>query len=208
MRITCVAAVLIAAAGCSRSDDAIRRSDSTVAPPVSVDTAHVSIDTPVKVRDCGISASPILENDGIGQLKVGRKVADVRELCDVTSDGEELGSEGMKERVLTVNLAGTMVKALIDNDRVMRIAVTSPQIRTRDSLGVDTQLHTIADMRGARFVPGEDGVYGFVADHCGLSFRFSIPMRPPAGRDWTASAAKREHGAASVDRVLITSCAR
>lgn len=208
MRAFYLAAVVFVIAGCRRSDDSIRRSDSTVAPPVSVDTSHVVVDTSKNIPDCGITGTPTIENDGIGQLKVGRKVDDVRSLCEVLSDAEELGTEGMKERVLTVNVGGKTVKALIDRDRVMRIAVSSPGIRTRDSLGVDTPLHTLADMRGARFVPGEDGVYGFVADHCGLSFRFAIPMRPPAGRDWTADAAKREHGGASVNRVLITSCAR
>ena len=197
--------MVVAIAACSRSDDSIRRSDSTVAPPVSVDTSH---DTAAIIPDCGITGTPTIENDGIGQLEVGRKVDDVRSLCDVTSDAEEMGTEGMKERVLTVSVGGTPVKALVDRNRVMRIEVTSPRIRTRDSLGVDTPLHTLADMRGARFVPGEDGVYGFVADHCGLSFRFAIPMRPPTGRDWTADAAKREHGGVSVNRVLITSCAR
>ena len=208
MRALYLATVVIAISACRRSDDSIRRSDSTVTPPVSADTSHVAADTATHAPDCGITGSPTIENDGIGQLKVGRKVEDVRSLCEVTSDAEELGTEGMKERVLTVNVGGTAVKALIDRDRVMRIAVTSPKIRTRDSLGVDTPLHTLADMPGARFVPGEDGVYGFVADHCGLSFRFSIPMRPPTGRDWTADAAKDEHGGASVNRVLITSCAR
>jgi hypothetical protein len=208
VRTLYLAAVVVAIAACRRSDDSIRRSDSTVTPPVSVDTSHVAVDTADSVPDCGVTGTATIENDGIGQLKVGRKVDDVRSLCEVTSDAQELGTEGMKERVLTVNVGGTTVKALIDKDRVMRIAVSSPALRTRDSLGVDTPLHTLADKRGARFVPGEDGVYGFVADHCGLSFRFAIPMRPPTGRDWTADGAKREHGGASVNRVLITSCAR
>jgi hypothetical protein len=207
VRTFCVAAALIAVAGCGRSDDANRRSDSTVTPPVSVDTAHAP-DTLARVRDCGVTGTPIIENDGIGELKVGRKVADVRNLCDVTSDSREQGSEGMMERILVTNLAGIPVRALINNDRILRVSVSSAGIRTRDSLGVDTPLHTLADMRGARFVPGEDGVYGFVAEHCGLSFRFSIPLRPPTGSDWTAAAAKREHGDAAVTRVLITSCSR
>jgi len=191
-----------AVAGCGRSDNADRRGDTDVIPPVSVDSVEEIAKT------CGVSAKPVIENDGIGDLKVKRRVSEIRDLCDVTSDSEELGTEGMKERVLVTSIAGIPVESLISDDRVWRIAVKSPRIRTRDSLGVDTPLHTLADMGGARFVPGEDGVYGFVADHCGLSFRFSIPLRPPCGRDWTVEGAKREHGDAVVDRVLITSCAR
>ena len=208
MRIIFALAAIAIAAGCKGSENAGRRGDTTVTPPVSVDTARRSIDSVSQARNCGVTGIPVIENDGIGELKVGRKVSDIRNLCDVESDSEELGTEGMKERILVISFGGITVQALVSNDRVTRIAVTWPQVRTRDSLGVDTPLHTIADMRGARFVPGEDGVYGFVADHCGLSFRFSIPLRPPAGSDWTADAAKREHGDASVDRILITSCAR
>ena len=61
-------------------------------------------------------------------------------------------------------------------------------------------------MRGAQFAPGEDGVYGFAADHCGLSFRFSLPLRPPAGGQWTAAAIDKDHGDAVVDRVLVVRC--
>ena len=192
----------LAAAGCGRSDNADRRGDTDVIPPASIDSAEDIAKT------CGVNGAPVIENDGIGDLKVKRRVSEIRDLCEVTSDSEELGTEGMRERVLVTSIAGIPVESLINDDRVMRIAVNSPRIRTRDSLGVDTPLHTLADMRGARFVPGEDGVYGFVADHCGLSFRFSIPLRPPAGRDWTVQGAKREHSDAVVDRVLITSCSR
>lgn len=208
MKILCIAAVVITVAGCRRSDDFSRRSDSTITPPVSVDTGRPPADTVPIARNCGVTGAPTIENDGIGDLKVGRKVSDIRSLCEVTSDSEEMGTEGTKERILVTQIGGSLVQSLVDNDRIMRIAVTTPQIRTRDSLGVDTPLHTLAGMPGARLVPGEDGVYGFVGDHCGLSFRFSIPLRPPAGRDWTVDAATRAHGDAAVDRVLITRCAR
>ncbi|HEX6576487.1 MAG TPA: hypothetical protein VF042_16080 [Gemmatimonadaceae bacterium] len=208
MRHIFVLVTAIAVAGCGRSDSANRRSDTTVTPPVSVDTAHAPAESTAALPTCGITGVPVIESDGIGELKVGRKVEDIRNLCEVKSDSQEMGAEGMKERVLVTMIAGIPVQSLIDNDRVRRISVNTSRIRTRDSLGVDTQLHTLADMRGARFVPGEDGVYAFVADHCGLSFRFSVPMRPPTGRDWTAEAAKREHADAAVNRVLITGCSR
>jgi hypothetical protein len=208
VRVFVALAAIIIAAGCRRSENADRRGDTAVTPPVSIDTTRRLIDSLPQGRNCGVTGIPVIENDGIGELKVGRKVSDIRNLCDVKSDSEEPGTEGMKERILVTSFGGIAVQALVSNDRVTRISVTSPPVRTRDSLGVDTPLRMIADMRGARFVAGEDGVYAFVADHCGLSFRFSIPLRPPTGSDWTADAAKREHGEASVDRILITSCAR
>ena len=188
-------------AGCRKSDDdTARRSDTTVAPPVSV-----SPDT-VPALTCGITGNPVLTDNGIGDLKEGAKVADVRKSCEVVSDSEQQGSEGMKERVLEVRLGGETVQAIVNDDKIWRIQITSPRLTTSDSLGVDTPLHRIATMRGARFFPGEDGVYGFVANHCAMSFRFSVPLRPPRGGDWTAARIDSAHGDAAVDRVLITRC--
>jgi len=197
-----LAATLIAA-GCRKSDDAIRRGDTTVTPPVSVDTtAHPATLT------CGISGKPILADNGIGDLKVGVPVGVLKETCEVISDSEELGSEGMKERVIVARIAGESVRAVVTSDRVWRVEVTSPHFMTPDSLGVDTPLHRIATRRGARFFPGEDGVYGFVADHCGLSFRFTVPFRPPRGSQWTSQAIDSAHGDAAVNKVLVTECQR
>jgi len=133
-------------------------------------------------------------------------VAAVRQKCEVVSDSEQQGSEGMKERVLVVRVGGETVQAIVNDDKIWRIQVSSPALTTSDSLGVDTPLHRIAAMRGARFFPGEDGVYGFVANHCAMSFRFSVPLRPPRGGDWTAARIDSAHGDAAVNRVLITKC--
>ena len=112
------------------------------------------------------------------------------------------------ERVLALDILGEVVLATVENDKIGRIAVSTPRIRTSDSLGVDTPLRTIASLRGAQFFPGEDGVYAFVTSHCAMSFRFSLPLRPPAGGQWSAKAIAAEHGDAAVDRVLITKCRR
>ena len=150
----------------------------------------------------------MLSDDGIGELKPGSRVRDVKNLCDVLADTVQQSSEGTAEHVLVVSIGGDVVQASVDNDRIRRIEITSALYRTRDSLGVDTPLHRIARARGAKFLPGEDGVYGFTADHCGLSFRFSVPLRPPSARDWTAQAIDSAHGDATVDRVLVNRCQR
>jgi hypothetical protein len=203
VRLVFALAALAIAAGCRKSDDAGRRGDTTVAPPVLADTVPHA-----QAPDCGVKGKPVLADEGVGELKVGVSVAAVKQKCEVVSDSDEPGSEGTRERVVVARVGGDSVRAVVTNDRVWRVEITSPHIVTPDSLGVDTPLHAIAIRRGARFFPGEDGVYGFVADHCGLSFRFSIPLRPPRGSDWTRDAIDKAHGDAAVDKVLVTQCQR
>lgn len=204
MRILIAVAAVIVATGCRRADSIDRRGDTSVTPPVSVSGA----DTLHTVRNCGISGSVVLTDQGIGDLTEGKTVAAVRDACEVLHDTTERRAEGMMERVLTVRIAGDVVESIVGGDRIRRIEVASPRYRTEDSLGVDTPLRRIARTAGARFFPGEDGVYGFVPEHCGLSFRFSVPLRPPKARDWTAAAIDSAHGDATVDRVLVTRCQR
>ena len=204
MKIVFALAAIAIAVGCRRSDDAIRRDDTGVVPPVSV-----AADSPAAAsRDCGITGLPVVTDDGIGELKEGLSVADVKLRCDVVSDSEQQGTEGMMERVLVVRIGGEVVRAIVNDDKIFRIEISSPRFTTVDSLGVDAPLQRIARKRGARFFPGEGGVYGFIADHCGLSFRFSVPLRPPRGGNWTAAAIDSAHGDAAVDRVLVTRCQR
>jgi hypothetical protein len=204
VRIVFALAAIVIAAGCRNSDDAVRRGDTTVAPPLSVPA-----DSPAAAsKDCGITGTPVITDDGIGELKEGLSVTDAKARCDVISDSEELGTEGMTEHVLIVRIAGETVRAIVSDDRISRIEISSPRFATTDSLGVDTPLRRVAQKRGARFFPGEGGVYGFVADHCALSFRFSVPLRPPRGGNWTAQSIDSAHGDAAVDRVLVTRCQR
>jgi hypothetical protein len=194
-------AAMVIAAGCNRGDDAGRRSDtSVVTPPVGV--------SPSEALACGVTGNPVLTDQGIGDLKVGRPVAGVTTSCEVVSDSRERGAEGMMERVLVTRIAGEVVRSIVNDERIWRIELTSPRFTTSDSLGVDTPLRQIAARRGAGFFPGEGGVYGFLPDHCGLSFRFSIPLRPPKGGQWTARSIAMAHGDAAVDRILVTRCAQ
>lgn len=204
MKIHFALAAAFIAAACRKTDSAIRREDTSVIPPVSV-SADSSSAAP---QNCGISGLPVLTDNGIGELREGRSVDDIRKLCEVISDSEQQGPEGMKERVLVVRVGGETVQAIVNDDRIYRIEVSSPRLSTTDSLAVDTPLHRIAVARGARFLPGEDGVYGFVADHCAMSFRFSVPLRAPRGGDWTVTQIDSAHGDAAVDRILITKCRR
>ena len=204
MRIFHALAAIAVVTGCSRTEDFSRRDDTTVVPPVSV----VPDSSPLEpaALDCGISGLPVVTDNGIGDLKEGSRVADVKARCEVVTDSEQRGVEGMMERVLVVRIQGETVRAIVNNDRVWRIEISSSRYRTSDSLGVDTPLSRIAAKRGARFFPGEGGVYGFIADHCAMSFRFSVPLRPPRGGDWTAQSIAAAHPDAVVDRLLVTRC--
>ncbi len=196
---------ITASLACSRSGET---ADTTAAVP-SDSVVAVTPDTSLSAaKTCGVTGAARLNEDGIGELKRGRPVSEVVGLCEVISDGQQQGQEGMMERVVVLQIAGETVRSIVQNDRIDRIQINTPRFRTADSLGVDTPLSRIASMRGAQFAPGEDGVYGFSPEHCGLSFRFSLPWRPPAGGQWTAAAIAREHGTAAVNRVIVIPCRR
>jgi hypothetical protein len=203
VRIIFALAAIIVVAGCRRSDDEDRRGDTIVTPPVSVDSL-----ARVAALDCGSAGLPVMTDEGIGDLEVGRSVDELRATCEVISDANEQGSEGGQERVVVFRVDGQAVRTIVADEKIYRIEVLSPRVLTTDSLGVDTPLRTIATRPDARFLPGEDGVYGFLGEHCAMSFRFSVPLRPPRGSDWTAAAINAAHGDAAVDKVLITRCRR
>lgn len=211
MRKTIALALLSLAGGCKRVDSVDRRSDTSgVVSPVSASvhqsTAEQTDSGPVPSLACGVTSTSVITDEGIGDLKPGRPVSEVRKLCDVVGDAQQQGSEGQMERVLSVRVGSETIAATVVDDKVWRLDVRSPRFVTADSLGVDVPLHRIAKLRGAQFAPGEDGVYGFAAAHCGMSFRFSLPLRPPAGGQWTTKSIDRDHGDATVDRLLIRKC--
>ena len=199
-------AIIIAA--CARADDSAIGTDTVSGTTIdSAPSIPQGRDTAASLT-CGVTGTPVLTEQGIGELKQGRPAGEIAALCEVLSDSEQRGQEGSMERVMVLRIAGETIRAVVADGRIFRIQVSTPRFRTADSLGVDTPLRRIASMRGAQFAPGEDGVYGFSPDHCGLSFRFSLPWRPPAGGQWTAEAISREHGNAAVNRVIVIPCSR
>ncbi|MEO7369201.1 MAG: hypothetical protein ABIZ36_14690 [Gemmatimonadaceae bacterium] len=211
MRKTIALAFLSLAGGCRKADSYDRRSDTSgVVPPVRASVPEKTIaqtdSGPIVSLTCGVADNTMITDDGIGDLRPGRPVSEVRRLCDVISDAPQRGTEGQTERVLLIKIGGEMIAATIVDDKVWRLDLRTPHFMTADSLGIDVPLHRIAKLRGAQFAPGEDGVYGFAAAHCGMSFRFSLPLRPPRGGQWTTKAIDKDHGDAVVDRVLVRKC--
>jgi hypothetical protein len=186
-------------------------------PRRSLSTALALTDSgPPDAPTCGIVRSTKLTDQGVGDLQIGRPVAEVKRLCNVVNDYHRSSPDGQKERVVTIqtfslhpsvdSTDSEIFVAQVVNDRISRIEISTARFTTSDSLGVDTPLRRIARMRGAQFAPGEDGVYGFVGEHCGLSFRFSLPLRPPKGGEWTVASIDKDHGEAAVDRVIVKKC--
>jgi hypothetical protein len=127
-------------------------------------------DAETRAKDCGGPMPAILTDSGVGRFRVGMAVADVYAACTVLRDAEVTGHEGMAERRITVVLGSVSTTATVVDDRVWRIEIASPRLRTRDSLGVGS---SVGDLRaaGARLAIGDAGAFVLRSDHCGLSFQ-------------------------------------
>ena len=183
------ATALLISAGC---DDAEPRAETRVDPPGA---------------DCGAVAGNVQIQGGIGVLRPGATVADVRAGCAVARDTVEPGLEGMSVRTLLVALGADSVVAEIAADTVWRLRLTSTRFRTPAGFGVGTLAKELAAADGARVQIGEGEVYMVVAGECGVSYRI-------AGADFGAVAAARSReqalaelpDSARVDRILVWQC--
>jgi hypothetical protein len=109
-----------------------------------------------------------------------------------------LGNEGLPERRIAVVVGVDTIEATIDNNRVWRIEVETPRLRTADSLGVGTTASAL-NQRGATLAVGE-GVFAILPTHCGLSFQLNN-VNVAQGRSW-----RTIPDSARVSRVLVFGC--
>lgn len=158
-------------------------------------------------RSCGISAATLLTETGIGDLQIGQPVSRLAEECAVLSDTTVLGAEGMPARIVMVDLGRDTVPVEVSDDKVWRIALDDGAFQTADSLGVGTPLTDLLHFTGVHGMPGEDGFYVRVPDHCGLSFRLSNASSGFTASDWTAEMLRKLPPSARVERVLVFGCA-
>jgi hypothetical protein len=133
-------------------------------------TASASAPSSIKfpTSSCG---EEVITDEGIGELRIGATVESIKQKCKVVRDTTVTGAEGMPARKLAVAFTKDTVEAEIVDDRVWRIAVHSPGIRTASLIGVGTlnqRLQTLKDPRGAM---GEGGLFVLTPQYCGMSFR-------------------------------------
>lgn len=134
----------------------------------------------VQTPACEVDRGTILTRDGIGALRVGASVTDVRARCNVVRDATRRGVEGMPERRIAVDLGRDTVDAVVVDDRVWRIHVDGPAFRTADGLGVGTTVAELRKDRVARVLAGEGSMFVTLADQCGLSFKLGGVAFGPA----------------------------
>ena len=148
---------------------------------------------------CGVGTAAVLSDSGIGALRIGATIVDIRSRCMVLSeDTAAPAAEGQTEHRLVVVTGSTNTTAAIVDGRIWRIYVASQLFRTSDSLGVGI---TVGQLRGpeARLARGE-GTFVLRGDHCGLSFQLG-PGVPP-----TAHTLDAVPDSVRVERVLVIRC--
>jgi hypothetical protein len=184
----------------SEKGDTVRSAHAASAPPAAAPVAAV--------RSCGVTAGTRLTESGIGDLQIGRPVAEVAARCDVLGDTTEIREEGLPARIVTVDLGRDTVEAEAVEARIWRIALEHPAFRTADSRGVGTPLPRLLRFDGVRGMAGEDGLYVRVPAHCGLSFRLSDSGRGAALADPSPDRLRRLPADTRVERVLVVGCAQ
>lgn len=193
------ALIMCVMAGCQRGDQQVdaRLADSA--------TARAPAPTPVSIPDCG---GATLSDSALGELRIGRTVAEVAARCAVVRDTTAPRSEGQLARVIDVVVGSDTVEAEVVEDRIWRIQIVSPAFRTADSLGVGTPLSVLLAQEGLSPLSGEGRVFVKTASHCGLSFQLSVPDTGAAAGRWTVADLRRLPAVTEVARVLVIGCAR
>lgn len=160
------------------------------------------------VTDCGVHPGDVQVEEGVGVLRIGTSVEEVRQRCRVVRDTTVLDIEGMPARRLVVSIGDDTAVAEIVADSVWRVRLTSPRFRAEGGLGIGTLASTLAAIPGARALVGEGEIYVTVPGTCGVSYRVS-------GADFArVSSARSPEEAidllpdtAQIDLLLVYECA-
>lgn len=186
----------------SRSASDSVASDSA---PARAPSQVVVAGTPVQSSEC---SDPRILSTGVAAVRIGASVASVKSKCRVLRDTTALGIEGMPARKLTVAVLDDPLEAEIVDDKVWRVAISSPRYRTADSLGVGTPLATLLERPAPLGMMGEGALYFATSAHCGVSFRLSENRPLAGGGNWNAAALRRLPATTKVTEVLIFGCSR
>lgn len=189
-----VAAVLSIACTVSERPPA---ADSATASQPTADTSPTTAVS--EQRDCG---EQTIRGERVGEIAIGDPVDSLGK-CHVVRDTVVPDGEGTTVRKVFVALARDTIAATIVDGRVWRIEVSSPGLRTPDSLGVGTPLGRLLEMSNPRGSSGEGRMFVRSPDHCGQSFEIPYPSIPRG--DWTRHLAELPE-TTRVIRVLVQRC--
>ena len=177
-----------------RADSTTARDTTTVAPADGV--------TRETAADSGCAAAPLADS-AAGPVRLGMRAEEIAARCAGTRDSSGT-EEGTPTRTLVVPVGADLVHASIVDGRAWRLAVVTPGLRTRDSLGVGTPLTRLLALPGAHGLTGEGSTYVVANQPCGLSFELDafVPRAEPD----SAALRKLAQKGAKVRRVLVTGC--
>jgi len=141
----------------------------------------------------------VLAGNGLGNLRIGMSVVQLRAVCNVTRDSTVAhGNEGLPERRIAVAIGMDTLEALVESHAIRRLEITTPRFRTTDSLGVGSRADALRSLN-ATLAFGDRGVFALVPAHCGLSFH--LAGVGPTQQSWSQIA-----DSTRVDRVLAFGC--
>lgn len=150
----------------------------------------------------------MVTGDSIGLLHIGANDEAARHACRVVRDTTmRVEYSAGPARVLSLQIGSDVVLAQLERGRVSRIEVSSPRLRTRDSLGVGTTLERLLHLPAVRghFYAGR--MYLDAASHCGLVFELSAPSLPIPESTLDSAKLAGLPGGIVVDRLRVDGCA-
>lgn len=157
--------------------------------------------------ECGYRPAARFTGDGIAGLVIGETVAEIEGDCVIVSDTiDPLGPEGQPRRLLRVELGPDTVTVEIVDDRIFRLDVESPRVRTVDGLGAGSTVDELLQVQDLRGVAGEGQLFAVSPSHCGLSFALGPEPQGRAGGEWTRGALAELPETTVVRRVLAFGC--
>lgn len=195
--------LLIGAIGCGQKSEPPPSATATSGASATQSATSATPAVETRVLGCG---EAIVRGEGIGKLRIGASVDSVRRVCVVIRDTTVRGAEGMPARKMAIAVGADTIEAEIVDNKIWRLAVLSPHLRTPDSLGVGTPLSRFLRMKKPRAFMGEGEVFLMLPSHCGLSFRLADmgPGRPR--REYDSAALAKLPKKAHVSEVLVFGC--
>jgi hypothetical protein len=118
-----------------------------------------------------------LRPTGVGAVRLGRTVAEIKQRCPVQSDTIRYSSDSRQGRVLRVVIGSNTVDAWIDGDTVQRIDVTSMGFRTEGGHGVGTSLVRLLGDDTVRGTAGDGWLVVGPGTECGILYAIRSSVR-------------------------------